>query len=66
MYVCVYLESSEVEYLTLHDLDEVMDLVANQEKEEEDDEEEEEDKGVVDDEEDEEEDSRFGEYLFVK
>ncbi|XP_036947114.1 thioredoxin domain-containing protein 16 isoform X3 [Acanthopagrus latus] len=53
-------KSSEVEYLTLHDLDEVMDLVANQEKEEEDDEEEEEDKGVVDDEEDEEEDSRFG------
>ena len=52
-----------MEYLTLHDLDEVMDLVANQEKEEEDDEEEEDDKGVVDEEE---EDSRFGECLIVK
>ncbi|XP_035533559.1 thioredoxin domain-containing protein 16 [Morone saxatilis] len=51
-------KSSEVKYLTLHDLDEVLELFTNQEKEEEGDEEEEEDEdeGL----EDEEEDSHFG------
>ncbi|XP_042261401.1 thioredoxin domain-containing protein 16 isoform X1 [Thunnus maccoyii] len=52
---------SEVEYLTLHNLDEVIELFIHQEKEaegEEEEEEEEEEEGV---EEDEEEDSHFGE-----
>lgn len=48
----MYFKSSEVKYLTLHNLDEVLELFANQEKEDEDEEE------VVD--EDEEEDPHFG------
>lgn len=50
------LQGSEVKYLTLHNLDEVLELFIHQEKEAES-EEEEEEEGV---EEDEEEDSHFG------
>ncbi|XP_044044139.1 thioredoxin domain-containing protein 16 isoform X3 [Siniperca chuatsi] len=51
-------KSSEVKYLTLHDLDEVLELFTNQEKEEDGEEEDEdEDEGV---EENEEDDSHFG------
>lgn len=56
--LCVCTKSSEVKYLTLHNLDEVSELFTNQEKEEE----AEEDDG--DEElEDEEEDSHFGKVL---
>ncbi|XP_070786853.1 thioredoxin domain-containing protein 16 [Enoplosus armatus] len=42
-------KTSEVKYLTLHDLDDVLELFTNQEKEEEEDEEEDEDEGVKED-----------------
>lgn len=56
-FLCVYFKSSEVKYLTLHNLDEVLELFTNQKKEEE--EAEEEDEGL----EDEEEDSHFGKVM---
>lgn len=58
LFVCVYFKSSEVKYLTLHNLDEVLELFTNQEKEEEE-EDEDEEEGL----EDEEEDSLFGKVI---
>lgn len=54
--MCVHLQSLEVKYLTLHSLDEVLVLFADQEKDEEEEEDEEDNEGVDDDE----EDSHFG------
>lgn len=59
-FLCVRFESPEVKYLTLHNLDDVLELFTNQEKEV--DEEEDQDDRL----EDEERDSHFGKCLIVK